>query len=99
MKDGYSDKFYVKNAGTLSEVKVNGKYVVLEMALDKEFSYSFEADVKYPKFDIPEEDMNTRIKIKEGSELQMKAIKGVESEGMPSSFVNGYDMAVTITEH
>ena len=98
LKDGYSDKFYVKNAGTLSEVKVNGKYVVLEMALDKEFSYSFEADVKYPKFDIPEEDMNTRIKIKEGSELQMKAIKGVESEGMPSFFVNGYDMAVTITE-
>ncbi len=98
LKDGYSDKFYISNTGTLSEVKVNGKYVVLEMALDKELSYRFEADVKYPKFDIPEEDMNTRIKIKEGSELQMKAIKGVESEGMPSFFVNGYDMAVTLTE-
>jgi hypothetical protein len=98
LKDGYSDKLYVTNTGTLSEVKVNGKYVVLEMALDKELSYRFEADVKYPKFDIPEDDMNTRIKIKEGSELQMKAIKGVESEGMPSFFVNGYDMAVTLTE-
>lgn len=98
LKDGYSDKLYVTNTGTLSEVKVTGKYVVLEMALDKEFSYRFEADVKYPKFDIPEEDMKTRIKIKEGSELQMEAIKGTESEGMPSFFVNGYDMAVTLTE-
>jgi len=98
LKDGYTDKFYIKNAGSLNEVKVNGKYVVLEMALDKEFSYRFEANVKYPKFDIPEEELNTKIKIKEGSELQMKAIKGVESEGMPSFFVNGYDMAVTLTE-
>ncbi|MBE9518988.1 MAG: hypothetical protein IMY68_10480 [Bacteroidetes bacterium] len=99
LKNGYSDKFYVTNTGPLNEVKVNGKYVVLEMALDKEFSYRFEADVKYPKFDIPEEDMHTRIKIKEGSELQMKAIKGTESEGMASFFINGYDMAVTLTEH
>ena len=98
LKDGYSDKFYIKNVGSLNEVKLNGKYVVLEMALAKELSYRFEANVKYPKFDIPEEDMNTRIKIKEGSDLEMKAIKGVESEGMPSFFVNGYDMAVTLTE-
>ncbi len=98
LKDGYTDKFYINNAGSLNEVKINGKYVVLEMALAKEFSYRFEANVKYPKFDIPEEDMNTRIKIKEGSELQMKAVKGVESEGMPSFFVNGYDMAITLTE-
>ena len=82
----------------MSEVKVSGKYVVLEMALDKEFSYRFEANVKYPKFDIPEEAMNTKIKIKEGSELQMKAVKGTESEGMPSFFVNCYDMAITLTE-
>ena len=44
------------------------------------------------------EDMNTRIKIKESSELEMEAIKGVESEGMPSFFVNGYDMAITLTD-
>ena len=28
----------------------------------------------------------------------MEAIKGTESEGMPSFFVNGYDMAITLTE-
>jgi len=98
LKDGYTDKFYIKNVGSLREVKVSGKYVVLEMALDREFSYRFEADVKYPKFDIPEEDMHSRIKNKEGSDLQMKAVKGTESEGMPSFFVNGYDMAITLTE-
>ncbi len=42
--------------------------------------------------------MNVRIKIKEGSDLQMEAIKGVESEGMPAFFINGYDLEVTLTE-
>ena len=71
-------------------MKVNGKYIVVEMALDKDYSYRFKADVKYPKFDINEEAMNVRVKIKESSELEMEAIKGTESEGMPSFFVNGY---------
>ena len=98
LKVGYSDKFYVESAGMLKEVKVNGKYVVVEMALDKELSYRFKADVKYPKFDINEEAMNVRIKVKEGSGLKMEATKGTESEGMPSFFVNGYEMAVTLTD-
>jgi len=42
--------------------------------------------------------MNVKIKIKEGSELQMDAIKGSESEGMLFFFVNGYDMGITLTE-
>jgi hypothetical protein len=29
----------------------------------------------------------------------MEAIKGEESESMPSFFVNGYDLAVTLTEN
>ncbi len=42
--------------------------------------------------------MNVKIKIKEGSGLQMDAIKGSKSEGMLSFFVNGYDMGITLTE-
>jgi hypothetical protein len=99
LKDGYSDKFFVTKTGDLKEVKVDGKYIELEMALDKDLSYRFKANVKYPKFDINEEAMNVRIKIKEGSDLQMEAVKGVESEGMPAFFVNGYEMAVTLTEN
>jgi len=98
LKDGYSDKFFVTETGDFKEVKVDGKYIVVEMALDKTLSYRFKANVKYPKFEINEEAMNVRIKIKEGSDLQMEAIKGVESEGMPSFFINGYDLAVTLTE-
>jgi len=98
LNEGYSDKVFVTKTGNLKEVKVNGKYVVLEMALDKDYSYRFKANVKYPEFDINEESMNVRKKIKESSELEMKAIKGTESEGMPSFFVNGYDMAITLTE-
>lgn len=98
LKEGYSDKFFVSKTGDLKGMKVNGKYVVVEMALDRDLSYRFKANVKYPKFDINEESMNVRRKIKEGTELEMEAIKGVESEGMPSFFINGYEMAVTLTE-
>ncbi len=98
LSEGYSDKLYVTKTGSLKGMKVNGKYVVVEMALDKDYSYRFNANVKYPKFDINEESMIVRKKIKESSELEMEAIKGTESEGMPSFFVNGYDMAVTLTQ-
>ena len=99
LKEGYSDKFFITDTGAFQGMKLNGKYIVTEMALDKNLSYSFKADVKYPKFDINEEAMNVRIKIKEGSDLKMEAVKGIESEGMPAFFVNGYEMAVTLTEN
>lgn len=98
LKEGYSDKLLVAHTGQLKEVRVNGKYVGLEMAINKETSYSFKADVTYPGFDINEEAMNVKIKIKEGSELKMEAVKGMEKEGMLSFFVNGYEMAITISE-
>jgi hypothetical protein len=98
LKDGYSDKFFISKTGDIKEVKLTGKYVLMELALDKALSYKFEADVKYPKFNIHEEDMDVKRKIKEGSDLKMEAIKGVESEGMPAFFVNGYEMAITLTE-
>jgi hypothetical protein len=98
LDEGYSDKLYIEGSGGLKGVKVNGKYVVLELGIDQKTDFRFKADVKYPKFDINEESMNIKIKIKEGSDLKMEAIKGTESEGMPSFFINGYDMAVTLTE-
>jgi hypothetical protein len=99
LKDGYSDKFFVTETGDFKDLKVDGKYIVLEMALDKDLSYRFKANVNYPKFEINEEAMNVRIKIKEGSDLQMEAIKGQESEGMPAFFVNGYEIAITLTDN
>lgn len=98
LKEGYSDKLFVESTGLLKEVTVNGKYVELEMALDKTLSYKFKADVKYPKLDINEEAMNVRIKLMEGSEMKMEATKGSETEGMLSFFVNGYEMAVTLRD-
>ena len=99
LKDGYSDKFFVTKTGNFKEVKIVGKYIVVEMALDKDLSYRFKANVKYPKFEINEEAMNIRVKIKEGSDLQMEAIKGQEREGMPAFFVNGYEMAITLIDN
>ncbi len=79
-------------------MNINGKYIDLEMALNKDLNYRFKANVKYPKFDIMEESMDVSRKIKEGSELEMEAIKGVKSEGMPAFFVNGYEMNITLTQ-
>lgn len=99
LRDGYSDKFFVTKTGDFRELKVDGKYIDLEIALDKELSYRFKANVKYPKFDINEEAMNVKTKIKEGPDLQMEAVRGKESEGMPAFFVNGYEMAITLREN
>jgi len=98
LTEGYSDKFFVTETGAFKGMKLNGKYIVTEMALEKSLNYSFKADVKYPKFNINEDAMKVRVKIKEGSDLKMEAVKGIESEGMPSFFVNGYEMAITLTE-
>jgi hypothetical protein len=96
---GYSDKFTItKTSAAFRGFKIDGKYIKMGIALDKNLSYRFRADVKYPKFDINEEAMTMRIKIKEGSDLEMEAIKGAEKEGMPEIIVKGYDMEVTFTE-
>ncbi len=100
LKEGYSDKFTISNTGSgLKEIRMNGKYVKAAVAIDKNLSYRFEADVKYPKFEINEEEMEVRVKIKESSSLQLKAFKGGESEGMPAFIVKGYDMAFTLSEN
>jgi len=98
LKDGYSDKFQIGRTGTLEQVKINGKYVDLQMAIGKSLNYRFSASVKYGKLDINEEAMDVKKKIQDGSQLDMEAIKGTETEGMPTFYVNGYDMAVTLTE-
>jgi hypothetical protein len=98
LKDGYSDKFQIEQTGDLEEVKVNGKYVDLQMAIGKSLNYRFKASVKYGKLDINEEAMNVTKKIQDGSQLEMEAIKGTEKDRMLTFFVNGYDMAVTLTE-
>jgi hypothetical protein len=97
--EGYSDKFLISETGDFKELKVDGKYIKLEMILDRELSYRFKADVRYPNFNINEEAMNVKVKIQEGAEMHMEAVRGKETEGMTSFLVNGYDMAITLTEN
>lgn len=98
LKEGYSDKLLVSKTGAFQELKVNGKYIAVEMGVERSLRFRFNADVKYGKFDIDEEAMDVRKKIIEGPALKMEAIKGAETEGMAAFFVNGYEMAVTLTE-
>ncbi len=99
LKEGYSDKFLITNTGSeFKGMKVNGKYIKIEMAVADALNYRFKANLKYPKLDIDEESMDVRIKILESSQLEMEAIKGTETEGMAEFVVNGYDVAVTFTK-
>lgn len=98
LKNGYSDKFHISETGAFKEMRIDGKYIDVEMALDKDLSYSFKADVKYGKLNINEEVMDVRRKIKEGSSLELEAVKGKKSDGMTAIFVNGYEMTVSLTE-
>ena len=98
LKEGYSDKFFI--TGTSADfkgIKVNGKYIKIEMAVDEALNYRFKANLKYPKLDIDEESMDVRIKILESSQLEMEATKGTITEGMAEFVVNGYDVALTFT--
>ncbi len=98
LKEGYSDKISVSGTGSLKEMQLNGKYIDAEITLDEYLSYRFQANVRYAHFDLPEESMKVNKKIQEGSNLEMEAIRGVASEGMPAFFVNGYDMNLTLRE-
>ena len=98
LKDGYSDKISVSGTGHLEGIRLNGKYIEADIALDKNLDYRFQADVKYAHFDLPEESLSVSKKIQEGSSLEMEAVRGVASEGMPAFFVNGYDLHVTLRE-
>jgi len=98
LKEGYSDKFFITETGAaFMGMKVNGKYINVQAALEDALTFRFNANVKYPKFDIDEEAMDVRIKILESSQLEMKAIKGSESENMAEFQFNGYDMNLKFT--
>lgn len=100
LNDGYSDKFTVSSTGSsFAGLNLKGKYVKSQVAVDPGLSYRFEANVKYPRFDINEEEMDVRVKIKESSSLEMKAVKGKETEGMAAFIVNGYQMSLSLTDN
>jgi hypothetical protein len=98
LKEGYSDKFFITETGSgFKGMKVHGKYIKVESALDANLSFRFNAKVKYPKFDVDEEAMDVRIKILESSQLEMQATKGTESEDMAEFQIDGYDVNLNFT--
>ena len=98
LKEGYSDKISVSGTGSLEGIRLNGKYIEADVALDENLDYRFQANVRYAHFDLPEKSLKVSKKIQEGSSLEMEAVRGVASEGMPSFHINGYDVALTLTE-
>ena len=96
---GYSDKFIIPETGdNFKSLNVNGKYEKITIGIPANLDYRFKANVKYPKFDINEENFIHKTKIIENSTIEYDAVKGKEYEGMPEIKIDGYDISLSITD-
>jgi hypothetical protein len=97
--DGYEDKINILRMGKdFKEIRINGKYVDVSVGLPKAADYRFRAKITYPKLEMDEQQLKTRTKIVENSQLEYDAVRGTEKEGMPLIEVNGYEMSLKIIE-
>jgi len=97
--NGYEDKFNILRTGQkFKEMRVNGKYVDVSLALLKSMNLGFKAEITYADLDIDESALKPIIKIINGSKIEYNAIKGTESEGMPLIELNGYQMGLKIID-
>jgi hypothetical protein len=95
--DGYEDKFIIlRTDPEFRELNINGKYIDISLGLPKSIDYRFKAKINYPKLEIDESQLITKVKIKDGSSLEYNATRGTEKEGMPVIEVNGYQMSLKI---
>lgn len=95
---GYEDKFNIARTGnSFREINISGKYVVVSLFMPETTDFRLRAKIQYPKLEMDESKLKTKIKISEGSNLEYDAVKGTERDGMPSIEVNGYQIALKIS--
>ena len=89
--NGYDDNIKISglNSGFGGPVKVDGKYIKLEIDSGNE-PYQFDFDIKYPNIDIPE-NVDIIRQIEDNSNLKL-----VGNDTGGKIIVTGYDMAVKI---
>lgn len=99
ISDGYEDKINIAKVGQeFAGININGKYTEVNLALPENLGYRFKAKITYPKLDINESSFKPLVKIKDDSNLEYDAVKGNPKDGKPVIEVNGYQMALKITE-
>lgn len=97
---GYSDKFFIdKISDNFKELKMNGKYLNLSLGIPSSMDCRLKANIKYPKLEYDESAFKTKIKIKEGSNLELESVKGTEKEEMTELILSGYEFKLLITEY
>jgi len=98
--DGYSDKFeIIKTSMNLKGIKVNEKYGKIRIGIPEQLDFHLKARIKYPKLNIDDAGVTTKIKILENSDLEYEGIKGTEIENMPLIRITGYNVSLTINEY
>lgn len=97
LRSGYEDEFVIPGIGSgFSEISLNGKYLKCEFGIPDNTDYRFKANVKYPNFDLTEENLTLKLKIVESSQMEYEAFKGTESPDMPLISITGYEIKVNI---
>jgi hypothetical protein len=98
--EGYSDKFEIlKTSMSLKGIKVNEKYGKVRIGIPEQLDFRLKARIKYPKLDIDDAGITTRIKILENSDLEYEGIKGTESADMPLILIKGYNVSLSINKY
>lgn len=99
LTDGYEDKFSIlKTTGELKEVRLNGKYLEISLGISRSTDYRLKAKITYPKLEMNESQLKTKVRISDGSQLEYEAVSGTEKEGMPIIEVNGYNLSLKIID-
>jgi hypothetical protein len=97
LKSGYDDEFVIPKIGSgFSKISLNGKYITCEFGIPDDVDYRLIANVKYPHFDINEDNLTLKLKIVESSQMEYEAYIGTELPDMPLISITGYEMKVKI---
>lgn len=97
LDNGYEDKVILDRLQPeFKTISLDGKYIKCETGIADNISYRFKANIKYPHLNLEKADLTTRIKIKESSDLEFEAFRGIESESLPLIKLSGYEITFTI---
>jgi hypothetical protein len=97
LTSGYDDEFVIAKIGSgFSKISLNGKYITCEFGIPDDVDYRLIANVKYPHFDINEDNLTLKLKIVESSQMEYEAYIGTELPDMPLISITGYEMKVKI---
>lgn len=99
-EDAYENEINIeKLEASLKRFRVEGKYIDIDLGIASALDCKINAVIKYPELDIDEDLFRTKIMIKDGSDLEYEAVKGMEKEDMTELVIKGYEIKLSVIEY